>query len=108
MSVVSNYFSARETLPEDEPPLCIAVRRPESLPRHYETGFHHKLTKQELKYVFGVDEHHQVPKYQVINTRRVRKEEGGLQIRFSAWDDDFVLDLKPYRLVSPHIVRNFT
>ena len=36
MSDVSNSFSAWETLPEDEPPLCIAVRRPESLPRHYE------------------------------------------------------------------------
>ncbi|KAK6743057.1 hypothetical protein RB195_010365 [Necator americanus] len=36
MSDVSNYFSAWETLPEDEPQLCIAVRRPESPPRHYE------------------------------------------------------------------------
>ncbi|KAK6763977.1 hypothetical protein RB195_024347 [Necator americanus] len=36
MSDVSNSFSAWETLPEDEPPLCIAVRRPESPPRHYE------------------------------------------------------------------------
>ncbi|KAK6728520.1 hypothetical protein RB195_005888 [Necator americanus] len=36
MSDVSNSFSAWETLPEDEPPLCIAVRRPESHPRHYE------------------------------------------------------------------------
>ncbi|KAK6765588.1 hypothetical protein RB195_025477 [Necator americanus] len=36
MSEVSNSFSAWETLPKDEPPLCIAVRRPESPPRHYE------------------------------------------------------------------------
>ncbi|KAK6750165.1 hypothetical protein RB195_002265 [Necator americanus] len=36
MSDVSNPFSAWETLPEDEPPLCIAVRRPVSPPRHYE------------------------------------------------------------------------
>ncbi|KAK6762028.1 hypothetical protein RB195_022935 [Necator americanus] len=36
MSDVSNSFSAWETLPEDEPPLCIAVRRPVSPPRHYE------------------------------------------------------------------------
>ncbi|KAK6733500.1 hypothetical protein RB195_017324 [Necator americanus] len=35
MSDVSNS-SAWETLPEDEPPLCIAVRRPVSPPRHYE------------------------------------------------------------------------
>ncbi|KAK6754352.1 hypothetical protein RB195_013385 [Necator americanus] len=36
MSDVSNSFSAWETLPEDEPPPCIAVRRPVSPPRHYE------------------------------------------------------------------------
>ncbi|KAK6762524.1 hypothetical protein RB195_023301 [Necator americanus] len=36
MSDVSNSFSAWETLPEDEPPLCIAVRCPVSPPRHYE------------------------------------------------------------------------
>ncbi|KAK6761664.1 hypothetical protein RB195_022665 [Necator americanus] len=36
MSDVSDSFSAWETLPEDEPPLCIAVRRPVSPPRHYE------------------------------------------------------------------------
>ncbi|KAK6761740.1 hypothetical protein RB195_022718 [Necator americanus] len=36
MSDVSNSFSARETLPEDEPPLCIAVRCPESPSGHYE------------------------------------------------------------------------
>ncbi|KAK6752241.1 hypothetical protein RB195_003578 [Necator americanus] len=36
MSDVSNS-SAWETLPEDKPPLCIALRRPESLPHHYET-----------------------------------------------------------------------
>ncbi|KAK6762385.1 hypothetical protein RB195_023194 [Necator americanus] len=36
MSDVSNSFSAWETLPEDEPPLCIAVRRTVSPPRHYE------------------------------------------------------------------------
>ncbi|KAK6744752.1 hypothetical protein RB195_011460 [Necator americanus] len=36
MSEVSNSFSAWETLPEDEPPLCIAVRRAVSPPRHYE------------------------------------------------------------------------
>ncbi|KAK6745398.1 hypothetical protein RB195_011868 [Necator americanus] len=36
MSDVSNSFSAWETLPEDEPPLCIAVRRPVSPPRQYE------------------------------------------------------------------------
>ncbi|KAK6739397.1 hypothetical protein RB195_008090 [Necator americanus] len=35
MSDVSNSFTAWETLPEDEPPLCIAVRRPVS-PHHYE------------------------------------------------------------------------
>ncbi|KAK6762027.1 hypothetical protein RB195_022935 [Necator americanus] len=43
MSDVSNSFSAWETLPEDEPPLCIAVRRPVSPPRHYEAD-----TKQDL------------------------------------------------------------
>ncbi|KAK6761047.1 hypothetical protein RB195_022204 [Necator americanus] len=32
---VSNS-SAWETLSEDEPPLCIALRRPVSPPRHYE------------------------------------------------------------------------
>ncbi|KAK6760864.1 hypothetical protein RB195_022074 [Necator americanus] len=36
MSDVSNSFSAWETLPEDESPLCIAVRCPVSPPRHYE------------------------------------------------------------------------
>ncbi|KAK6765476.1 hypothetical protein RB195_025406 [Necator americanus] len=36
MSDVSNSFSAWETVPEDEPPLCITVRRPESLPRLYD------------------------------------------------------------------------
>ncbi|KAK6763589.1 hypothetical protein RB195_024058 [Necator americanus] len=36
MSDVSSSFSAWETLPQDEPPLCIAVRRPVSPPRHYE------------------------------------------------------------------------
>ncbi|KAK6739378.1 hypothetical protein RB195_008075 [Necator americanus] len=36
MSDVSYSFSTWETLPEDEPPLCIAVRRPESPSRHYE------------------------------------------------------------------------
>ncbi|KAK6761488.1 hypothetical protein RB195_022526 [Necator americanus] len=36
MSDVSNSFSAWETLLEHEPPLCIAVRRPESPPRYYE------------------------------------------------------------------------
>ncbi|KAK6765587.1 hypothetical protein RB195_025476 [Necator americanus] len=40
MSEVSNSFSAWETLPKDEPPLCIAVRRPESPPRHYEAHIH--------------------------------------------------------------------
>ncbi|KAK6763025.1 hypothetical protein RB195_023647 [Necator americanus] len=35
MSDVSNS-SAWKTLPEDEPPLCIAVRRPEWPPRHYD------------------------------------------------------------------------
>ncbi|KAK6750569.1 hypothetical protein RB195_002503 [Necator americanus] len=39
MSDVSNSFSAWETLPEDEPPLCIAVRRPVSPPRHYEAVY---------------------------------------------------------------------
>ncbi|KAK6741071.1 hypothetical protein RB195_009120 [Necator americanus] len=38
MSDVSNSFSAWKTLPEDEPPLCIAVRRPVSPPRHYEAS----------------------------------------------------------------------
>ncbi|KAK6764214.1 hypothetical protein RB195_024507 [Necator americanus] len=36
MSDESDSFSAWETLPEDEPPLCIAVRRPVSPPGHYE------------------------------------------------------------------------
>ncbi|KAK6758361.1 hypothetical protein RB195_015898 [Necator americanus] len=36
MSDVSNSISAWETLPEEEPPLCIAARRPVSPPRHYE------------------------------------------------------------------------
>ncbi|KAK6760494.1 hypothetical protein RB195_021818 [Necator americanus] len=36
MSDVSNSFSAWETLPEDESPLPIAVRRPVLPPRHYE------------------------------------------------------------------------
>ncbi|KAK6751410.1 hypothetical protein RB195_003044 [Necator americanus] len=36
MSDDSNSFSAWEILPEDEPPLCIAVRRPMSPPRHYD------------------------------------------------------------------------
>ncbi|KAK6748242.1 hypothetical protein RB195_001084 [Necator americanus] len=36
MSDASNSFSAWETLPEDEPPLCIAAPLPESPPRHYE------------------------------------------------------------------------
>ncbi|KAK6753964.1 hypothetical protein RB195_013135 [Necator americanus] len=40
MSDVSNSFSAWDTLPEDEPPLCIAVRRPVSPPRHYEAVNH--------------------------------------------------------------------
>ncbi|KAK6745257.1 hypothetical protein RB195_011774 [Necator americanus] len=35
MSDVSNSFSAWETLSEDKPLLCIAVRRPESPPRHH-------------------------------------------------------------------------
>ncbi|KAK6742501.1 hypothetical protein RB195_010019 [Necator americanus] len=35
-SDVSNFLSPWETLPESEPPLCIAVRRPESPPRRYE------------------------------------------------------------------------
>ncbi|KAK6761458.1 hypothetical protein RB195_022504 [Necator americanus] len=37
MSDVSN-FSAWETLPEDESPPCIAVRRPEPPPRHFEAA----------------------------------------------------------------------
>ncbi|EPB68497.1 reprolysin family propeptide [Ancylostoma ceylanicum] len=68
-------------------------------------SFHHKLTKRELKYVFGVDEVHQVPEYELIKTQRHRKKDGGLRLQFSAWGDDFVLDLKPNsRLISPHIV----
>ncbi|KAK6730821.1 hypothetical protein RB195_007343 [Necator americanus] len=48
MSDVSNSFSAWETLPEDEPPLCIAVRRPVSPPRHNEAEERpsHPLLKQ--------------------------------------------------------------
>uniref|UniRef100_A0A0K0D1N6 Pep_M12B_propep domain-containing protein n=1 Tax=Angiostrongylus cantonensis TaxID=6313 RepID=A0A0K0D1N6_ANGCA len=41
----------------------------------------------------------------LIKTEKYRKEDGGLRIRFSAWDDEFVLDLQPNRkLISPHIV----
>ncbi|KAK6737063.1 hypothetical protein RB195_019641 [Necator americanus] len=55
MSDVSNSFSAWETLPEDEPPLCIAVRRPVSPPRHYEAvnrcgGERHKVEKKNRAY----------------------------------------------------------
>ncbi|KAK6742579.1 hypothetical protein RB195_010065 [Necator americanus] len=35
---VMSLSSAWETLPEDKPPLCFAVRRPESPPRHYEAS----------------------------------------------------------------------
>ncbi|KAK6757170.1 hypothetical protein RB195_015160 [Necator americanus] len=38
MSDVSNSYSAWETLPEDELPLGIAVRRPVLPPRHYDGG----------------------------------------------------------------------
>ncbi|KAK6765589.1 hypothetical protein RB195_025477 [Necator americanus] len=48
MSEVSNSFSAWETLPKDEPPLCIAVRRPESPPRHYEAVRRRPVVKAKL------------------------------------------------------------
>ncbi|KAK6761665.1 hypothetical protein RB195_022665 [Necator americanus] len=48
MSDVSDSFSAWETLPEDEPPLCIAVRRPVSPPRHYEAGVKYEKTNQSF------------------------------------------------------------
>ncbi|KAK6040612.1 reprolysin family propeptide [Cooperia oncophora] len=68
-------------------------------------GLHHKLTKRELQHVFGVEEVHEVPEYTLIKTEKFRKEDGGLRIRFSAWGDEYVLDLKPnHRLISPHIV----
>ncbi|VDL84768.1 unnamed protein product [Nippostrongylus brasiliensis] len=68
-------------------------------------ALHHKLTKRELHHVFGVDEVHQVPEYELIKTERYPKEDGGLRIRFSAWGDDYDLDLKPNnRLISPHLV----
>ncbi|PIO72566.1 reprolysin family zinc metalloprotease [Teladorsagia circumcincta] len=67
-------------------------------------GIHHKLTKRELQHVFGVEEVHQVPEYELIKTEKFRKEDGGLRIRFSAWGDEYVLDLKPNsRLISPHL-----
>ncbi|KAK6762222.1 hypothetical protein RB195_023076 [Necator americanus] len=40
MSDVSNSFSAWATMLEDDPPLCIAVRRPKSPPPHYEAVNH--------------------------------------------------------------------
>ncbi|KJH42085.1 reprolysin family propeptide [Dictyocaulus viviparus] len=68
-------------------------------------GIHDKLTRRELQYVFGIEEKHQVPEYQLIKTEKYRKEDGGMRIRFTAWGDEFVLDLQPnHKLVSPHIV----
>lgn len=68
-------------------------------------GIHHKLTKRELQHVFGVEEVHQVPEYELIKTEKYHKEDGGLRIRFTAWGDEYVLDLKPNTgLISPHIV----
>ncbi|KAK6742260.1 hypothetical protein RB195_009865 [Necator americanus] len=55
MSDVSNSFSAWETLPEDEPPLCIAVRRPVSPPRHYEAR--KKVWKTERIPIVGSKRH---------------------------------------------------
>lgn len=47
----------------------------------------------------------QVPEYELIKTEKYHKEDGGLRIRFTAWGDEYVLDLKPNTgLISPHIV----
>ncbi|KAJ1363898.1 ADP,ATP carrier protein [Parelaphostrongylus tenuis] len=71
---------------------------------HPSGGIHDKLTSRELQYVFGVEEKSQVPDYQLIKAEKYRKEDGGLRIRFSAWNEEFVLDLQPNRkLISPHI-----
>ncbi|KAK6733589.1 hypothetical protein RB195_017378 [Necator americanus] len=53
MSNASNSFSAWETLPEDEPPLCIVVRRPVLPPRHYEAN---EVYPQDRPYIPVINE----------------------------------------------------
>uniref|UniRef100_A0AC35G3W0 Peptidase M12B domain-containing protein n=1 Tax=Panagrolaimus sp. PS1159 TaxID=55785 RepID=A0AC35G3W0_9BILA len=70
------------------------------------TGLHHKLTKRELIYTFGVEHKSLVPEYTLIRTRRETGPNGRLKkINFDAWNSTYEIELIPNnKLISPNLI----
>ncbi|KAI6209515.1 hypothetical protein M3Y96_00229400 [Aphelenchoides besseyi] len=67
-------------------------------------SFHHKLTKRELVQTFGVNHVDHVPDYHLIRTKRRVLSDQKRELRFNAWDHEYVVELQPNdKLVSPQI-----
>ncbi|UMM42765.1 hypothetical protein L5515_018465 [Caenorhabditis briggsae] len=87
------------------PPLFIVITFLFSTAFRISQSVHHHLNEEELKQVFGVSNKHEVPEYSLIETTRHPLKNGGLKMKFVAWNDTYHLNLrKNSRIVSPHII----
>lgn len=67
-------------------------------------AFHHRLSKRDLRQIFDVEHHSDVPEYSFIDKRREELKNGNLILEFLAWNESFSLELWPNRrLLSPHL-----
>lgn len=63
------------------------------------------MTKRELKQIFGVEHHSQVPDYKLVKAEKQIVGDGELLLSFDAWNTSYRLELIPNRrLISPHLV----
>ncbi|EJD75358.1 hypothetical protein LOAG_17486 [Loa loa] len=68
-------------------------------------NFHHRLTKRELQQIFAVSHHKDVPEYELIDVNRKQLTDGTIHLLFHAWDQEFLVNLKPnLKLLSPHLI----
>ncbi|VDD96513.1 unnamed protein product, partial [Enterobius vermicularis] len=66
--------------------------------------FHHRLSKRDLRRIFDVEQHSDVPEYSFVEKRREQNKNGNLILEFVAWNQPFTLELSPNRqLISPHL-----
>ena len=72
--------------------------------------FHHRLTKRELHYTFGVDDHDAVPSYALFTPLTLppldSHDDAEQRLEFRAWGRHFDLRLRPVadELISPRVL----
>ena len=59
----------------------------------------------ELQQTFGVSRHEHVPDYHLLDSfKRIVSENTQLRhIQFKAWNSSYLIQLKPNKLISPHM-----